>query len=1123
MATDSLLASHSRVRENSLTREVPPGMIGGENMFFNHEPRIPSHKGPQKYEFIDLMSTSSSVTSTSSEEEFNPPPPPPPRILLLRGKCLGHVLSFLDAEDKANAMASCRLFREASSSLDDDSNKSHVRKITKAFPPDKRHVDQAILKPSPKLSSNKFTITAPPGRLGIRLENSPSKRGTVVALVLEASPLQGKICGGDMIVGVNGVDVSGMDTYGVLDVCQRNLNEERLITVVRFGVPSGNTVNKVDETPSATNVSYASNDHEAQHEICTSIASASAQQAESGRGCRNSKQNEEADATMTGLDSIQSKSILRTTTTEAAAITPLFSLPYHGAPYVRTMPFGMPRTVPSSDSDLQLESLDLNSLNSCKSDHVSSYKRLAPFFPEQRPSDGIPFDELEVGNVKLPEFPPSSDHDYFVPLPWTPPGTEVDDDDLTMSSSASSTYVSSLSIDQADVDHDEEKADYLAQFADVALFGDTTLFTSFVREIIDSAKDAARLVVSENGDPIDDQGPIKIGDNYYTHREAIQKWKSARDKLENSKYKYDDVKLQQKLENAAMKAATLMAATKTLDLAARRSGRNMEKKEQKSASKKFSGTDRWEREELEQIYSREKEKEAKIAKDKNGGAALTIHQLVNQFPFFGFASLDAETKEAQHDPLDKITDQERCQTPVKSIFPFLEDPSPKEFTIDVQKHYPTKNMAIKEEAKEAQDQYFKMNSDEDDDVGIELGSSNEVVEKKLLVFSKHQPQSSDTDTEELELDMTEQLELTAALRAPSPSTSVRSRSLINVSPSTPISYASSVTEVAGCGGKNRTLRHLSVASSKSACSTSSGSDMSEVEQSDSGYIINGANTEQYPSTASSTKDSRSDTSEEPYDFVSLGVETKSFVSGDHSGKVSKIAHSSTFAGCDHSASQASALDDLPKPKTAKQSEDDGARVVVDEVSGVLLSASGSGAIPKVTYDSLIGKCQCFCSQHAMIKCSPLRECLCLGSQYGTEVILSDPKLNEPVSNLSPSNASKEPLRKVSARKPRSLVNRSRGIVTPSPTKTSITLRRSGADMRSSPLTKRINPLKLIKAPSSKKQNDLHDFNSEALPTKEASGLTSMSVQVTPKGDACPKPSLNVKMSFGITRSRSAVP
>jgi hypothetical protein len=109
---------------------------------------------------------------------------------------------------------------------------------------------------------------------------------------------------------------------------------------------------------------------------------------------------------------------------------------------------------------------------------------------------------------------------------------------------------------------------------DAAVFGDITLFTSLVNEIVDSAKHAAKLVVTEKGDPIDDQGPIKIGDNYYTHREAIRKWKKARDKLKDSK---NDAKLQRKLEKAAMDAAQLMAATKTWDLAARRSGHHMEK------------------------------------------------------------------------------------------------------------------------------------------------------------------------------------------------------------------------------------------------------------------------------------------------------------------------------------------------------------------------------------------------------------------------------------------------------------------------------------------------------------------------------------------------------------------
>ena len=157
-----------------------------------------------------MMSTSSSVASVSSEEEFIPPPPPPPRILLLRGKCLNRVFSFLDAADKSIAVASCRLFRDASYALDDETKESSIPKVEEISLP----VDGEKVEPPRKRPWNKLTIAAPPGRLGIRLENTPTRRGTVVALILEASPLQGKICAGDMIVGVNGVDVSGLDTYG---------------------------------------------------------------------------------------------------------------------------------------------------------------------------------------------------------------------------------------------------------------------------------------------------------------------------------------------------------------------------------------------------------------------------------------------------------------------------------------------------------------------------------------------------------------------------------------------------------------------------------------------------------------------------------------------------------------------------------------------------------------------------------------------------------------------------------------------------------------------------------------------------------------------------------------------
>ncbi|KAL3784591.1 hypothetical protein HJC23_007047 [Cyclotella cryptica] len=1071
-----------------------------------------------------MMSTTSSVASASSEEEFVRPPPPPPRILLLRGICLGRVLAFLDAADKANAVASCRLFRDASPALDGEPKTSFVPNIEEV---------RGQVEPLPKQASNKLTITAPPGRLGIRLENTPSKRGTIVSLILEASPLQGKIRGGDMIVSVNGVDVSRMDTYGTLEVFQRFFKEKRHVTFIRRGAVLDDTIKDVDETPSVTDVTCANNNRKAQHEICTSIPSASAQKALGDRECVDSDLKEEADTSTTGIGSSQSKAIARTTTAhETATMTPLFSEPYHGAAYIQLMPFGMPTTIPSSDSDLQLESLDLNSHNSCKSDKDSSGKQSLPCFQSQRLNDVIPFDELEVGTVKLPDFPSScTDSGYFVPCARTPPGSEADDDDdLTMSSSAGSTYVSSLSTDHVDIDHDEEKADYLAQFADAALFGDATLFTSFVQEIIDSAKDAARLVVPENGNPIDDQGPIKIGDSYYTHREAIQKWKSAREKLKNSKYKHDEAKLQRKLENAAMEAATLMAATKTLDLAARRSGRKMEKKEQKLALKKLLGMDRWNREELEKIRDREKEKEATTEKNKNDAPVLTIHQLVNQFSLFGFPKLDDEDKKIQGKSLDKKDEQEPCKTPVKSRFAFLEEPSAQcsdGFTTEVQKHPFAKGMSIEKEVNENQFQYMTRSSDDEEeanDVGIELSGSNKVVEQELAVFSKDQ----DTVNEELELEIIEQLKLNAALRAPSPSVSIRSRSFTNLSPSTPISYASEITELAGCGGRSHTGRPLSVASNESDGPTSLGADDSDVEQSDSEYIIDGANVEQSlvsgftnSSTTSSTDESSVDTSAESSEVLSQGVETTSMFSGDISGQLSRSACSGTIIERDRSTLLSSPLDVLPKPKTPKHGNsqsstvlvDDSAQVV-DEMSGVLLStvereesecASDSGAITKVTYDSLIG------------------------SQYGTEVVLSASKVDEPVSNHSQlsNDASKEPLRVVTARKPRTLSKHNMGIVTPSPTRKTIALKRSGSQnregIRSSPLAKRMNPLKLIKAPSSNKETKRPIVNSQAALTEEDSRTTSSSVQVTPKGDKCPKGSLPLKMSFGVMRSRSAVP
>lgn len=61
--------------------------------------------------------------------------------------------------------------------------------------------------------STQFSITIPPGKLGIHLEDFRSDvSSTVVSSVNDESPLAGKVFKGDYIVCVNGVDVHKMDT-----------------------------------------------------------------------------------------------------------------------------------------------------------------------------------------------------------------------------------------------------------------------------------------------------------------------------------------------------------------------------------------------------------------------------------------------------------------------------------------------------------------------------------------------------------------------------------------------------------------------------------------------------------------------------------------------------------------------------------------------------------------------------------------------------------------------------------------------------------------------------------------------------------------------------------------------
>ena len=162
------------------------------------------------------------ISPASSEDEFVPPPPPPPRILLLRGACLTKVYEYLDDADIKNARSSCRLLRDVDEFETVDLNTTVDERDVVTLSDDKWEDVAEVMVPPPSLSmtptatESKTVIMAPPGKLGIRLENKPYKEGTVITLVSEGSPLEGKVFEGDVIVNVNGVNVERMDTYGKL-------------------------------------------------------------------------------------------------------------------------------------------------------------------------------------------------------------------------------------------------------------------------------------------------------------------------------------------------------------------------------------------------------------------------------------------------------------------------------------------------------------------------------------------------------------------------------------------------------------------------------------------------------------------------------------------------------------------------------------------------------------------------------------------------------------------------------------------------------------------------------------------------------------------------------------------
>ena len=118
------------------------------------------------------------------------------------------------------------------------------------------------------------------------------------------------------------------------------------------------------------------------------------------------------------------------------------------------------------------------------------------------------------------------------------------DDDTNINGTIYTLDESSLSRAESDDDDEATAPDVLAQFSDAALFGDTPkILSDFMAEIMDSAKDAVSHL-SMNGEVrrnrIDDSGPIKIGDKYYSHNEALRLWKKTKVKLEDRHQQVDD-------------------------------------------------------------------------------------------------------------------------------------------------------------------------------------------------------------------------------------------------------------------------------------------------------------------------------------------------------------------------------------------------------------------------------------------------------------------------------------------------------------------------------------------------------------------------------------------------------
>jgi len=82
-----------------------------------------------------------------------------------------------------------------------------------------------------------------------------------------------------------------------------------------------------------------------------------------------------------------------------------------------------------------------------------------------------------------------------------------------------------------------EDDDTLSQTSDVVIFGRTTkAYTQFIYEIMDDVRADVRAFIGGGEDTvrissIDDTGPIKIGNKFYSKSEAMRRWRKAKKKL----------------------------------------------------------------------------------------------------------------------------------------------------------------------------------------------------------------------------------------------------------------------------------------------------------------------------------------------------------------------------------------------------------------------------------------------------------------------------------------------------------------------------------------------------------------------------------------------------------------